>query len=126
LVSGYLPQTDHPLYVRFNGGWINTDAIVYDANQPTGLFFPLDEPKVGCLWVFPSRRPKRPYGHVGIVSAVRNGKVTKVIHCAASNFRRYGDAIRETPPTVFQVPDALFVWYVGIEDTEASIYVASP
>jgi cell wall-associated NlpC family hydrolase len=123
---GISRKTDHPLYVRFNGGWINTDAIVHDANQPTGLFFPLDEPKVGCLWVFPSRRPKRPYGHVGIVSAVRNGKVTKVIHCAASNFRRYGDAIRETPPTVFQVPDALFVWYVGIEDTEASIYVASP
>jgi hypothetical protein len=122
---GISRKTDHPLYVRFNGGWINTDAIVYDAYHPTGLFFPLEQPRVGCLWVFPSRRPKRPYGHVGIVSAMSKGKVTKVIHCSSSNFRRYGDAILETPPTVFQVPDTLFVWYVGIEDTEARVYVAS-
>jgi cell wall-associated NlpC family hydrolase len=87
---GISRKTDHPLYVRFNGGWINTDAIVHDANQPTGFFRKIDEPKVGCLVVFPSKKPRRPYGHVGIVTEVREGKVTKVIHCSSGNFRRYG------------------------------------
>ncbi len=59
------------------------------------------------------------YGHVGIVTNVGNGKVRKVIHCSSGNFRKYGDAIRETPPTVFQVPDAVFVWFEGIEKREA-------
>jgi hypothetical protein len=49
------------------------------------------------------------------VTEVREGKVTKVIHCSSGNFRRYGDAIKETPPTVFQVPDAIFVWFEGVE-----------
>jgi len=111
---GISRKTDHPLYVRLNGGWINTDAIVSDAHHPTGLFFKLDKPRIGCLYVFPSKPPGRPYGHVGIVSGVSKGKVTKVIHCSAGNWRRYGDAIWETPPTVFQVPDAIFVWYVGL------------
>jgi len=74
---GISRKTDHPLYVRFNGGWINTDAIVHDANQPTGFFRKIDEPKVGCLIVFPSKKPRRPYGHVGIVTEVKEGKVTK-------------------------------------------------
>jgi hypothetical protein len=65
--------------------------------------------------VFPSKKPRRPYGHVGIVTEVREGKVTKVIHCSSGNFRRHGDAIKETPPTVFQVPDAIFVWFEGVE-----------
>ncbi|MEJ7612142.1 CHAP domain-containing protein [Candidatus Fervidibacteria bacterium JGI MDM2 SSWTFF-3-K9] len=112
---GISRKTDHPLYVRFNGGWINTDAIVHDANSPTGFFRKIPEPKVGCLIVFPSKKPRRPYGHVGIVTEVREGKVTKVIHCSSGNFRRHGDAIKETPPTVFQVPDTIFVWFEGIE-----------
>ncbi len=103
------------MYVRFNGGWINTDAIVHDANQPTGFFSKLDDPKVGCLVVFPSKRPRRPYGHIGIVTEVSKGEVKRVIHCSLENYRKYKDAVRETPPTVFRVPDAIFVWFEGIE-----------
>ncbi len=113
---GISRKTDHPFYVRLNGGWINTDAIVRDALEPVGFFRRLENPKVGCLIVFPSKRPQRPYGHVGIVTEVQAGKVSKVIHCSSGNYRRYRDAIRETPPTVFQVPDCLFAWYEGLTE----------
>ena len=113
---GISRKTDHPLYVNFNGGWINTDAIVRDANQPTGFFGKLAAPKVGCLVVFPSRPPNRKVGHVGIVTQINSAgdKVLKVIHCSSGNFRNFGDAIKETPPSVFQQSDTIFVWYEGL------------
>ncbi len=111
---GIRRQTNHPLYVRFNSGWINTDAMVHDAQHPTGFFTQLEGPSVGCMVVFPSKRPQRAYGHVGLVTAVRNGKVHKVIHCSSGNFTALGDAIQETGPTVFEKPETIYAWYDGI------------
>jgi cell wall-associated NlpC family hydrolase len=108
-------QTDHPLYVNFNGGWINTDAMVNDANHQTGFFARLDAPRVGCLIVFPSKKPAIKVGHVGIVTAVAGGKATKVIHCSNGNFKTAQDAIGETPPTVFNKPQTIYAWYAGVE-----------
>lgn len=112
---GMSRKTDHPLYVRFNGGWINTDAMVRDSNDSTGFFSKLNVPKVGCLIVFPSVQPTIKVGHVGIVTEVSGtGQVTKVIHCSKGNFNTYKDAICETAPTVFNRPQTIYSWYAGL------------
>ena len=116
---GLSRQTDHPLYVRFNNGWINTDAMVYDARATTGFFSEIAEPKVGAIVVYGSRPPSRKVGHVGIVTAVQRiaGVVTatKVLHCSHGNHTRKRDAICETEPTVFRKPDTVVAWYEGID-----------
>src|SRR5262249_41728790 len=66
---GISRKTDHPLYVKFNGGWINTDGIVHDALTATGFFTRLEAPKVGCLIVYPAQKPKPAIGHVGVVAS---------------------------------------------------------
>jgi hypothetical protein len=111
---GISRQTTHPLYVQFNGGWINTDAIVHDAIAQTGFFAKLEKALAGCLIVYPGP-PKRKVGHVGIVTLVgADDRASQVIHCSAGNFRAHGDAIQETAPTVFNQPDAILVWYQGL------------
>ena len=115
---GISRRTDHPLYVRFNGGWINTDGIVNDANAATGFFRRLDKARAGCLAVYPSRKQPARVGHVGIVTKVDvSGRPLAVLHCSSGNFRRLGDAIRETGPEVFTGPATIFAWYEGIDET---------
>lgn len=110
---GVSRMTDHPLYKNFNGGWINTDAIVHDALTSTGFFDLLAKPKVGALIVYPSPGAGR-VGHVGIITKVENDTVTKVIHCSAGNDRTTGEAVQETPPTVFARPATIFGWFAGL------------
>jgi hypothetical protein len=107
--------TRHPLYIAFNGGWINTDSIVHDASRRTGFFERLDVPVPGCVIVYPKKGSGKPYGHIGIVTSIVDGAVAKVIHCSATNFRTTKDAIQETGPKVFQLPTTLYAWYDGIE-----------
>ena len=111
---GISRMTTHPLYVKFNGGWINTDAVVHDANEVTGFFERLAAPEPGAMIVFPSPGANK-VGHIGIVSAVVQGAVTKVIHCSAGNDRAFGDAIQETDAAVFNKPLTIFAWYAGVE-----------
>lgn len=108
-------KTEHPLYVNFNGGWINTDAMVHDGNKSSGYFEPLAKPKIGALIVY-GRTPQGTVGHVGIVTALdANGAVSKVIHCSNGNYKNLGDAIQETAPTVFQKQaGTVYVWYAGL------------
>lgn len=119
-------QTTHPLYLKFNGGWINTDAIVHDANSCTGFFIKLKFPKVGCLAVYPDNK-ERVAGHVGIVTEIEfvntssNDKQleyvpTKIIHCSHGNQITYRDAIYETNANVFtKQKDTIYVWYEGVK-----------
>lgn len=107
---GISRQTKDPKYVAFNGGWINTDAMVKDAATPAGLFEKIGAPKQGCLVVFGAKAGVRKVGHVALVSRVVEGKVAKVIHCSSGNYRSTGDAIQETGPAVFDQPDAIFAW----------------
>ena len=115
---GISRETNHPLYEKFNGGWINTDAIVMDANAPTGFFSRLDTPRPGCLIVFASKPPTRKVGHVGIVAKVDtvSGRTvaTKVIHCSHGNQKANQDAVCETDPKVFKTRDAIYAWYEGV------------
>jgi hypothetical protein len=104
-------MTNHPLYLKANGGWINTDSICLDARQSTGFFTEILQPRLGCLVVFPSNSA---YGHIGIISEVVDNEITKVIHCSSSNYKKFGDAIQETSPKVFDVSERIFAWFDGI------------
>ncbi len=112
---GLSRKTDHPIYQRVNGGWINTDAIVYDAkDRLAGYFELLMTARPGSLIVYPGSG--KGVGHIGIVTAAdKNGKPTKVIHCNASSFRKNGDSIGETTPEAFAKPNRIIAWYCGIE-----------
>lgn len=114
---GVSRRTDHPLYVKFNGGWLNTDGIVHDAKTVTGFFQSLDKARPGCLIVYPSRKQPARVGHVGIVTkAGVDGKPLAVLHCSSGNFRKFGDAIRETGPDVFAGPATIYAWFEGLEE----------
>ncbi len=100
--------TGVPWYdVAHNGEWLNTDAIVRDANSMYGFFDRVPSPIPGCLIVFP-KQPGATAGHVGIVAEVGGGVATKVVHCSHGNYRASLDAVRETPPTVF--PKAISIY----------------
>jgi len=93
------------------GGYINTDGMVKDINSTSGIFEKLNEPELGCIVVY--GRTKGHYGHVGLVSEVTEGKISKVIHCSNSNYIKFHDAIQETDGHVFNRPDAVFGKFVG-------------
>lgn len=109
---GIVRYTAIPSYKAFNGGWINTDAIVHDATQnlPSAsvLFTKILTPTRGCLVVFASGNGHA-HGHVGIVSETYKASAAKVIHCSAHN--QPGRAIQETGPEVFLAnPRTIYVW----------------
>lgn len=86
--------------------WLDTTVIAADAKFHE-RWFEQCAPAPGCLIVYPDRGGKQ--GHVGIVSEVKAGKVTKVIHCSRGN-ERTGNAIQETGPEVFVKGGAVTVW----------------
>ncbi len=100
----YQPRSK--LYVKHNGGWLSTDALVHDANQPkqlTGFFTKIDWPKAGDLICYGDHNGKQ--GHVGIVSLVGergDWEALRVIHCSSGNYKKFKDAVRETDAGVFK------------------------
>jgi hypothetical protein len=115
--------TTNPLYVKFNGGWVNTDGMIHDAKSCLGFFTQLGAPEIGCLIVYGGKASGAPrkIGHVGIVTQLGDEEhrytlnVSRVRHCSMGNYRRTGDAIQVTGPEVFRVPDVIFAWYEGID-----------
>ena len=85
-----------------DGTWNNTDAIYNDAMGSQVRFVRIDTPIVGAMMVFPGGRDG-PYGHIGIIAEVKNGQVTKVIHCSAAA------DIAITTPEVFFANGAIMV-----------------
>ena len=109
-VLGLSRQTTIPYYKNF-GGWIYTDSMEADVNAAAGIFDRLARPEPGCIVVYGA---KEKIGHVGLVSEVVNGEMSKVIHCSSGNSKKFnGHSIQETPPTVFERPDALWGKFVG-------------
>lgn len=111
-------RTDEPFYVRFNEGWINTDAMWVDAVEPVGIFRQLSQPKPGCIAVYPGNR-RRP-GHCGIISTVSaSGDIERIIHCAKGNYSRSGDAIQENRgSSLVSNSKTRFIWFELLESPE--------
>lgn len=106
-------RTSDPTYTRFNGGWINTSALVHDIRNPVGFFSKLEVPVPGSLWVYgwSGGQP----GHVAIVDAVKKSGTT-IIHCSSGNYERTRDAIRKTAATLFEKnPRAVLGWFAGYD-----------
>lgn len=106
---------------KFNGGWLNTDGIWKDAQEPTGYFEETDQPGIGGCVVYPSSRvaktngPK--VGHIAIISDLDdNGRIRRIIDCSSGSYKRYGNAIRERSPEAFHaVPATLYAWCATVE-----------
>lgn len=106
-----------PFYLRVAGGWINTDSMLADARNAGGLLdlvSPIDA-RPGDLYVFGKGGGRR-YGHVGVVSAVARGRVTRVIHCSPLNEEMGLSAIAETGPAVFEKFGGVIARYSALED----------
>lgn len=114
---GFARLSKDPFYLRIAGGWINTDSIVRDARDLRGMFDQVPEALAlpGDLIVF-GKGPGRRYGHVGVVSQMREQRVAKVIHCSPSNEGKGRSAIAETGPEVFRKYGAIIACYSGLED----------
>jgi peptidoglycan hydrolase-like protein with peptidoglycan-binding domain len=85
------------------GTWLQTDSYWQGGRTAgEGLFDRVDEGRAeaGDVVVYPDRNGKQ--GHMGVVTAVKDGRVTRVIHCSSGNDRSFADAIRETGPEVFR------------------------
>jgi len=98
------------------GDWIETSQIYADATTGRVVFAKLDAPAVGALVVYPDRRAGgiTTQGHIGIVAETAADSLgseiaTRVIHCSSGNFRKTGNAIGRTAPTVFDKNAAIYV-----------------
>ena len=112
---GMSRKTTHPAYLKFNGGWINTNAIVFDANSAVGFFTRLSAPVAGALWVYPWKKATKRVGHVAIIDSVSKSG-TSIIHCSAGNYRGSGDAIRRTSGALFEKNrDSIIAWFAGFD-----------
>lgn len=121
-------RTTQTSYVHFNDGWINTDAIVNDVRTTGHLFAPIITPNVGCIVVYPHDVALgRHYGHVGVVTAIDEDKVARVIHCSHTNYVKTLDAIQDTPPWVggFLCAAAIYATYIGDRVPSALVSAAA-
>lgn len=108
-------QTQFAWLTRLNHGWFNTDGIWWDATrETTGFFEKIDAPEPGAIVVFPSNaiseQPGPKIGHVAVITSVAADGSFRVVHCSSGNFKKTGDAIRETEPTMFTPASTIFAW----------------
>jgi cell wall-associated NlpC family hydrolase len=105
---GFSRKTDHPFYRSVNGGWLETSAMVKDANSTFGMFdlVPWTAALPGHFVVYGDAGGGQ--GHVGIVSEINLlAGPAKAIHCASGAYRRNGDAIAETEIGGFRAHGAI-------------------
>ena len=120
---GLSRKTDDPLYKKFNGGWINTDAIIHDAKTEGGFFRQLDAPVVGALLVYGStyKEGKRKPGHVGVVTELDSeGNAAYIIDCGSSSYKKGGDAITEREPTMLRGSNTIVAWFEALDEGTAT------
>jgi hypothetical protein len=90
---------------RFDGEtWWDTAQIVHDARGAHRMFAVAGmlEAQPGDLLVYGDGGGHQ--GHVGVIAVVTplpEAWPLQVAHCSAGNFRRTGDAIRETGPDIW-------------------------
>lgn len=98
-VDRYLPNGAVP---HLPGGeWFECTTLYRDARSPLGFVMevPWTAALPGDLLVYPDAGKRQ--GHVGVVVEAGPTGATSVVHCSSTNWRRTGDAIRETGPEVF-------------------------
>ena len=82
--------------------WLATDNY-YSGGKPVkaGLFsqVAIDKTKPGDLLVYPDKGGNQ--GHIGIVTQIKSGAPSLVIHCSRGNYKKFDDAIQVTGPDVF-------------------------
>ena len=88
--------------------WLDTDAYwnsggaaAKAAGFPLLQNVPAADAEPGDLIVYPDQNGSQ--GHIGIISGVDNHGELKVIHCSKGNWRRFGDATRETDSGVWKI-----------------------
>lgn len=100
-IDRYQPLTNNGMV----GDWIETTAIFEDATHRGKMFSaqPRNGAMPGDLYVYGDHATMRNKfeGHVGLISEVDTGLITKVIHASHGNQVKFGSAINETPPDVF-------------------------
>jgi hypothetical protein len=99
--------------------WYGTDEIVHDAtHESEPLFMEVSWVDVlpGDLLVWPGSEGH--HGHVGVVSTINPHGPDTVVHCSLGNFKNTGDAIRETPPELFMVRQAIVARCNALERDE--------
>ena len=97
--------------------WISTGRMYADCGDTAGLFRVSDQPKLGCIIVYPDGvLGPGTQGHVGLVTAVKNGAVKGIIHCSNGSFVRTGDAINESLDATWarMLSKSRFGWFVGL------------
>ena len=97
---------------RIQGGWIESTAIVRDANTRGGLFTKVDAAEPGDILAYGDRKisgGKIAHGHVGLVTEVEDGKVVEVVHCSAGNYGSTRNALLTTGPHVFTRRNAIAI-----------------
>lgn len=131
-VFGYARYQPTFAWLRaLNGGWMNTDGIVEDSRQPTGLWSRSEDPGLGQVLVYPSRsyarsrhldeegNPGPAIGHVGVI--VKGAPGMRVVHCSAGNMKRFDRAIAETSAEVLlKVPYVITARYAGMDEEKPS------
>ena len=85
-----------------SGHWLQTTTYWEGGGFPGAVPFrqqAIASAIPGDLLVYPDRNGRQ--GHIAIVTATGAEGPRLIVHCSSKNFRDTGDAIRETPPTVF-------------------------
>lgn len=114
-----------------SGRWLDTDAYWKGGGAAAkAAGFPLlqnvaaPDAEPGDLIVYPDQGGKQ--GHIGIISGVDDDGELKVIHCSKGNFKKFGDATRETDAAVWKIQPKTRIMridfdamrrYSGITDT---------
>lgn len=112
---GISRQMSDPFYQQANGGWFETTAVAKDVLSPYGIFKQITVPVPGCIAVYGDHGGHE--GHIGIVTAVKNGRPSLVIHCSSSAWKNNGDAIAENGiAALTDNPSVVYGWFSGYSD----------
>lgn len=102
----------------FNGGWLSTDGIIWDARNAGEFFELVSAPAPGDLAVYGDyvgADGVHHEGHVGVLSRVApSWSGLKMVHCSLGSYRSKGDAIQETSAEFMGKRDTVFVRRTGV------------
>jgi cell wall-associated NlpC family hydrolase len=86
--------------------WFETSNIVRDSREPGGIVSEVfwQDALPGDMLVWGDSRGsdgRKHQGHVGIVASLGPTGPETVVHCSMGNWKKFGEAVRETEVTLF-------------------------